>query len=103
MRTVVASQLGTEGFVAFVGHLRQLAVVSAAEKSTSIALHGAVMRATLPPLDDGRGIDEQTLAALVDELGAQLGARSTDAWNRPTTGRRAAEGGSGGHLPGVQH
>lgn len=55
--------------MAFLGELVRMGVLTRGEKLAWLALHGAVMRATLPPLDDGRGINEEALAALADELG----------------------------------
>jgi hypothetical protein len=72
MRTIVGAEVGREGFVAYLGELRRLGVLSQAEKLGWLALHGGLMRATLPPLDDGTGVDEERLQALVQQLGGEL-------------------------------
>lgn len=67
---VVARRLGEPGYVRFVKRLAELGVLDREERRGWIALHGAVLRATEPPLDDGTGPDEQALTALVAERGA---------------------------------
>jgi hypothetical protein len=70
MRVIVGAQVGLEGFTSFLGLLVRLGVLTPKEKRGWLGLHGAVMRATLPPLDDGTGINEEEFEALVREVGA---------------------------------
>ena len=69
MKAVIAAQIGEEGFVPFLGELVRLGVLTRDEKRAWLALHGAVMQATLPPLDDGQGVDHKALDALAAEFG----------------------------------
>ena len=56
--TVDAHRLGEEGFVAFLTELVCLGVPTGLEKLEWLTLHGAVIRAALPPLDEGSGIEQ---------------------------------------------
>lgn len=71
MRTIVAAEVGREGFVAYLGELRRLRVLSQAEKIAWLDLHGRLLRAREVPLDDGSGIDEEWLQALAREFGGE--------------------------------
>ena len=68
--TVLARQLGEPGFVHFLCELRRLRVLSQREVVSWLGLHGAVVRLSEPPLDDGKRLDELALAELERELGA---------------------------------
>ena len=67
--TLVVHRVGEEGFVAFLGQLVHLGVLTRQEKVGWIRLHGAILRLIEEPLDDGERLDEEAFAALVTELG----------------------------------
>lgn len=64
----VAGRVGEKGFVAFVKALNRYDVLNHEELLRWLALHGAVMRATEPPLDRGEGVDEDLLRHLEASL-----------------------------------
>jgi hypothetical protein len=64
-----AVPIGTSGFIAFAKELHQLGVLRYPELLSWLELHGAVIRGTEPPLDQGEGIDEEAFSALREELG----------------------------------
>jgi hypothetical protein len=63
-----AARLGDPGFVSFVLRLHVEDVLDHNELIAWLHLHGAVMRATLPPLDTGEGIPEDALRTLQEEI-----------------------------------
>lgn len=63
-----ACRIGEQGFTAYVRELHRLHVVTRGEVLSWLALHGVVIRSCEPPLDDGRGLDEQAFAELEREL-----------------------------------
>jgi hypothetical protein len=68
--TLVARTVGEEDFVRFLVALRRLGVIDRTEKVRWLALHGAVIRAIEPPLEDDSGFDEAAFAALAEECEA---------------------------------
>jgi hypothetical protein len=66
---LVATRLGDLGFVAFAKGLHRLDVIDHDELLRWLELHGDVIRATEPPLDDGERFDEDALLALAREFG----------------------------------
>jgi hypothetical protein len=70
---LVAHRVGDEGFIRFVRALGRLGVLNGDEVRAWHSLHGATMRAALPPLDAGDGIPDAELGALVQSIpGASL-------------------------------
>jgi len=67
---LVAVRLGDEGYVAFLKALHRLDVLDHAELLAWLALHGATMRGTLPPLCS----DSAALDALARELSRENGS-----------------------------
>jgi hypothetical protein len=68
--TLVSREVGQVGFVTYLHALRKLGVLSQPEVLGWLGLHGAVIRRSEAPLDDGSGLDEQALAGLLRDLGA---------------------------------
>jgi hypothetical protein len=66
---VVAHHIGEVGFVAFVKACHRLDVLDRGELLRLLGLHGAVLRATHRPLDEGEGIPPEALQALAQVLG----------------------------------
>ena len=65
---IVARRLGEEGFVVFLQELHWLGVLQHAELLAWLSLHGAVLRAIEPPLDDGETFHEERISDLWERL-----------------------------------
>ena len=69
MRALRAAHVGTPGFVEYVHRLAELGVLDREERLRWVALHGAVLRATEPPLDQGDGVPDGLIEQLIREAG----------------------------------
>jgi hypothetical protein len=67
---VKASHVGEAGFVRYLHELHRRQVISRREVVAWTALHGALIRHSEPPLDDGDSLDEEALSELQRELGS---------------------------------
>ena len=65
--TLRAAHLGEDGFITFLYALVRLGVIDRAELRGWLGLHGAVMRATEPPLDTGSGVPDGLIERLLAE------------------------------------
>jgi hypothetical protein len=65
---LIARGVGEEGFASYAHALAVLGVLDREELLGWLAFHGAVLRATEPPLDDGETLDEAALADLQKRL-----------------------------------
>jgi hypothetical protein len=59
-------RVGEVGFVSYLHQLRRLGVIDQSEVISWLGLHGAVIRATEAPLDDGERLDEDALESLTE-------------------------------------
>ncbi len=65
---LVARGVGELGFVEFAKACHRLEVIDQAELLGWLGLHGAVMRWASRPLDEGDGIPDDGVKALLEEL-----------------------------------
>lgn len=69
MKPLRAARVGTDGFVPFVYALLPLGVIDRAELRAWLELHGSLLRAVEPPLDQGNGVSDAVVARLLEEAG----------------------------------
>jgi hypothetical protein len=69
--TLKSRHVGEMGFASYVCELRRLRVLSRSEVRSWLALHGAVIRLSEPPLELDSGVDEDASEALARELSAE--------------------------------
>ena len=67
--TLRAAHVGEDGFVPYLYALLRLAVIDRAELRGWLALHGSVLRAIEPPLDQGDGVPDAVVVRLLEEAG----------------------------------
>jgi hypothetical protein len=65
---IVARHLGEAGFAFYAKAVHRLGVLSYSELLDWLQLHGGVLRASGPPLDDGETFDEEAFSGLRELL-----------------------------------